>query len=272
VTEEGHARLNSSWLDQLIQPTLDDMEAGSRDDSYVRSGIADLDSLTRGVRCGELWTVGGRSGVGKTVLATNLLRSCTVEQGRRGLLVSRRESAQQTVRRFLCAEARVPLHSAATGTMTNDDWARLARRTDDVSYVLLELAEVGELDVQTLDGHLTFAHASDVPRIRLLVVDDVAAGANQLATLTALQELARAHQVGVLAVVEEEVERSALQQRSVEQVADIAVRIYRDDQDNADSTRAGEMDLTITRNKRGPVTKVTVAFQGHYGRIVDLPQ
>lgn len=32
------------------------------------------------------------------------------------------------------------------------------------------------------------------------------------------------------------------------------------------------MDLTITRNRRGPVTKVAVAFQGHYGRIVDLPQ
>lgn len=271
MREAQPPRLATVWIDQLMQPAADGMESAGRDESYVGTGIADLDSLTRGVRCGELWVVSGRSGVGKTVLATNMLRACAVQQRRRALLISRKEPPQHVAQRLLCAESRVPLHSAATGRMTGDDWARLARRMGQISHVLLELAQLHDLDLEALEGHLSSVRANDVPPVRLVVIDDVAAGPRQLPTLVALQELARDQQVAVMAVVEEDVERSTMQQRSVEQLADIAIRIHRDDQEDKASARAGEMDLSVTRNRRGPTMDIVVAFQGHYGRIVDMP-
>jgi replicative DNA helicase len=37
-----------------------------------------------------------------------------------------------------------------------------------------------------------------------------------------------------------------------------------------ESPRAGEIDLIIQKNRQGPLTTVTLLFQGHYGRIVSM--
>jgi len=34
--------------------------------------------------------------------------------------------------------------------------------------------------------------------------------------------------------------------------------------------RAGEADLNVAKHRNGPTTTVTVAFQGHYSRFVDM--
>lgn len=54
------------------------------------------------------------------------------------------------------------------------------------------------------------------------------------------------------------------------QVADVVVRIHRGDQDDPRSPRAGEADLIVRRHRFGPVQAITVAFQGHYSRFVDM--
>ncbi len=37
-----------------------------------------------------------------------------------------------------------------------------------------------------------------------------------------------------------------------------------------DSPRAGEADIRVTRSRTSPIDTMTVAFQGHYARFVDL--
>ncbi|MCU1633707.1 MAG: dnaB, partial [Micrococcaceae bacterium] len=34
--------------------------------------------------------------------------------------------------------------------------------------------------------------------------------------------------------------------------------------------RAGEADLMLVKHRNGPTANVTVAFQGHYSRFVDM--
>ena len=57
---------------------------------------------------------------------------------------------------------------------------------------------------------------------------------------------------------------------SLEQDADVVVLIHRDDAYDRDSPRAGEADLIIAKHRNGPTGTVTVAFQGHYSRFVDM--
>ena len=48
------------------------------------------------------------------------------------------------------------------------------------------------------------------------------------------------------------------------------ILLYREDAYERDSPRAGEADLIVAKNRQGPTTTITVAFQGHYSRFVDM--
>ncbi len=57
---------------------------------------------------------------------------------------------------------------------------------------------------------------------------------------------------------------------SIEQDSDIVILLHREDLYERESARAGEADLIVAKNRNGPTTTVTVAFQGHYSRFADM--
>ncbi len=57
---------------------------------------------------------------------------------------------------------------------------------------------------------------------------------------------------------------------SIEQDADVVILLHREDAYERESPRAGEADLIVAKHRNGPTTTVTVAFQGHYSRFVDM--
>ena len=50
--------------------------------------------------------------------------------------------------------------------------------------------------------------------------------------------------------------------------ADIVLLLHREDYYERESPRAGEVDVIVAKNRQGPQTTVTLAFQGHYSRMV----
>ena len=59
---------------------------------------------------------------------------------------------------------------------------------------------------------------------------------------------------------------------SLEQDADMVVLLHREDAYEKESPRAGEADFIVAKHRNGPTATVTVAFQGHYSRFVDMAQ
>jgi len=57
---------------------------------------------------------------------------------------------------------------------------------------------------------------------------------------------------------------------SIEQDSDVVILLHREDVYERESPRAGEADLIVAKHRNGPTTTVTVAFQGHYSRFVDM--
>jgi replicative DNA helicase len=57
---------------------------------------------------------------------------------------------------------------------------------------------------------------------------------------------------------------------SIEQDSDVVILLHRDDFYERESPRAGEADLIVAKHRNGPTATVTVAFQGHYSRFVDM--
>ena len=59
---------------------------------------------------------------------------------------------------------------------------------------------------------------------------------------------------------------------SLEQDADMVILLHRDDVYEKESPRAGEADIIVGKHRNGPTATITVAFQGHYSRFVDMAQ
>ncbi|WP_337061817.1 replicative DNA helicase [Kineococcus sp. G2] len=57
---------------------------------------------------------------------------------------------------------------------------------------------------------------------------------------------------------------------SIEQDADMVILLHREDMYEKESPRAGEADFIVAKHRNGPTDTITVAFQGHYSRFVDM--
>jgi replicative DNA helicase len=57
---------------------------------------------------------------------------------------------------------------------------------------------------------------------------------------------------------------------SIEQDADAVILLHREDYYEKESPRAGEADFIVAKHRNGPTDTITVAFQGHFSRFVDM--
>lgn len=159
-------------LEQLMTPTMDELEAiGSRGGSMsgVPTGFADLDGLTNGLHPGQLIIIAGRPGLGKSTMGLDIARAASVKNSLPSVIFSLEMSKTEITMRLLSAEARVPLHHMRSGTMTDDDWARLARRMGEVAEAPLYIDDSPNLtmmEIRSKARRLKQRH-----NLKLIVID-----------------------------------------------------------------------------------------------------
>jgi replicative DNA helicase len=71
--------------------------------------------------------------MGKSTLGLDFARSASIKHGLTSCVFSLEMSRNEITMRLLSAEAKVPLHHMRNGKMTDEDWARLARKMGEVS-------------------------------------------------------------------------------------------------------------------------------------------
>ncbi|WP_168582821.1 replicative DNA helicase [Gephyromycinifex aptenodytis] len=57
---------------------------------------------------------------------------------------------------------------------------------------------------------------------------------------------------------------------SIEQDADLVMLLHRESVYEQDSPREGEADIIVAKHRNGPTKTITVAFQGHYSRFMNM--
>ncbi|MFD7161187.1 replicative DNA helicase [Kribbella sp. NPDC059898] len=135
VTEKRTAE-DYAPIGMLLEPTMDEIEAiAGRGGQMigVPTGFTDLDELTNGLHPGQMIIVAGRPAMGKSTLGLDFARSCSIKHGLTSCIFSLEMSRNEITMRLLSAEAKVPLHHMRNGKMTDEDWARLARKMGEVS-------------------------------------------------------------------------------------------------------------------------------------------
>ncbi len=96
-------------------------------------------------------------------------RACSIRHGLTSAIFSLEMSKSEITMRLLSAEAKVPLHHMRSGHMSDDDWARLARRMGEVADAPLYIDDSPNLtmmEIRAKARRLKQRHD-----LRLVVVD-----------------------------------------------------------------------------------------------------
>jgi replicative DNA helicase len=279
-------------LAEIMPGALDEIEAiGSRGGSLsgVPTGFADLDALTNGLHPGQMVVIAARPAIGKSTLGLDIARAAAVRAGLTCVLFSLEMSRNEITMRLLSAEARVPLQLMRTGRLGEDDWTRLARRMSEVVDAPLFIDDspnMSMMEIRSKSRRLKQRHD-----LKLVIVDylqlmssprRVENRQQEVSELSrSLKLLAKELNVPVVALAqlnrgpELRTDKKPLladlrESGSIEQDSDVVILLHREDAYEPESPRAGEADLIVAKHRNGPTATVTVAFQGHYSRFVDM--
>ncbi len=281
-------------LSAVMNEALTEIEAISNRDGEmvgVPTGFTDLDSLTNGLHPGQLVILAARPSIGKSTLGIDICRAASIKHGLTSVIFSLEMSRNEIVMRLLAAEAQVSMHHMRTGTMTDADWTKLAQKMGTVSDAPLYIDDSPNLTLMEIRAKCR--RLKQRHDLRLVVVDylqlmtsgkRVESRQQEVSEFSrSLKLLAKELDVPVIAI--SQLNRGPEQRQdkrpmlsdlresgSLEQDADMVVLLHREDFYERESPRAGEADFIVAKHRNGPTATITVAFQGHYSRFVDMAQ
>jgi replicative DNA helicase len=224
-----------------------------------------------------------------STLALDLARAAAVKHGQSTVMFSLEMSRNEITMRLLSAEARVALHHMRTGQLGEDDWTRLARRMSEVVDAPLFIDDspnMSMMEIRAKCRRLKQRHA-----LRLVIIDYLQLMSSPKRVENRQQEVSEmsrslkllAKELDVPVVAVSQLNRGPEQRNdkrpllsdlresgSIEQDSDVVILLHREDAYEPESPRAGEADLIVAKHRNGPTAVVTVAFQGHYSRFVDM--
>jgi replicative DNA helicase len=224
-----------------------------------------------------------------STLALDLARAASVTHGLTSVIFSLEMSRNEITMRLLSAEARVPLHTMRTGQMGDEDWTRLARRMSEVVNAPLFIDDSPNMSMMEIRAKCRrLKQRND---LRLVIIDYLQLMTSPKRVENRQQEvsdmsrslklLAKELNVPVVAVAqlnrgpEQRTDKRPLladlrESGSIEQDSDMVILLHREDAYEPESPRAGEADFIVAKHRNGPTATVTVAFQGHFSRFVDM--
>ena len=279
-------------LADILQPTMDELDELSTHGGLARgipTGFIDLDNLTNGLHGGQMIIVAARPGVGKSTLALDFMRSCSIKHNKASVIFSLEMSKSEIVMRLLSAETEIRLSDMRAGRMSDEAWAKLANRVGQISEAPLfidDSANLTMMEIRSKARRLKQKHD-----LQMIVVDYLQLMSSGKRVESRQQEVSEFSRQLKLLAKELDVPLVAISQLnrgpesrtdkrpqladlresgSLEQDADMVRLLYRPDSQDKDDERAGEADIILAKHRGGPIDTVQVAHQLHYSKFVDM--
>ena len=224
-----------------------------------------------------------------STMGLDIARSASIKHNLTSVIFSLEMSRNEITMRLLSAEARIHLQKMRNGTMGEDDWQKLAGTMGKISEAPLFIDDSPNMSLMEIRAKCR--RLKQKHDLKLVIIDylqlmssgkRVESRQQEVSEFSrALKLLAKELEVPVIAIsqlnrgAEQRVDKrpamSDLRESgSIEQDADIVILLHREDAYERESPRAGEADLIVAKHRNGPTDVITVAFQGHYSRFVDM--
>lgn len=249
------------------------------------TGFQDLDRLTAGFQQSDLIILAARPSMGKTALATNFaLHACLEEKPGPVIFFSMEQPREQMAQRILASLSGVNLASMRTGHGLHDHhWNRLNSAVGLVNDIPFYIDDQSVLTTNIMRTRIRHIQRK-IGAVGLVVVDYIqlmhpgesrSYRENRNLELTdisrSLKLLAKDQNVPIVALSQLNREPEKRKDRrpilsdlresgAIEQDADMIMFIYREEQYDSDTSKTGEAELLLAKNRNGPTGKIKLVF------------
>ena len=129
--QKGYSSMKDILVESFTQ--LEELYNRKQHITGVPTGFADLDYKTAGLHNSDLILVAARPAMGKSAFALNIASYAAVKANVPVAIFSLEMSKEQMGNRILCSEAMVDSNKVRTGKIEDEDWAKLAMASGELS-------------------------------------------------------------------------------------------------------------------------------------------
>lgn len=260
----------------------------------VPSGFYELDKLTGGFQKSDLIIIAARPSMGKTALALTLARNAAVNHKVPVAMFNLEMSVEQVTLRLLCAEARVNMQRARTGSLQDDDFPRISASIGKLAESPMFFDDTSALTVLELRAKARRLKADH--NIGLIVIDylqlmsghkAMESREREISTISRLlKALAKELNIPIIALsqlnrqVEGRTDKRPMladlrESGAIEQDADIVMFVHRPEvysimayDDN--TLTEGTAEIIIGKQRNGPIGDIRLAFVKEFARFENI--
>ena len=290
IAESG-ARGRSGFraLKQILPEAVDRIDVlhqSEGDITGIPSGFTEFDKLTAGLQAGELIVIAGRPSMGKTTLAINIAENAAIGSKVPTAIFSMEMPSQQLAFRMISSLGRVNQTHLRTGKFPDEDWSRIntaVQLMSDAPIFIDDTAGLSPTEIRARARRLQREHGLGLIVVDYLQLMAVPGSKENRATeiseiSRSLKALAKELALPIIALsqlnrgVEQRTDKRPVmsdlrESGAIEQDADLIVFIYREEVYNQDTPRKGIADISIAKQRNGPIGDFPLTFVGRYTKF-----
>ncbi len=290
IAEKG-TRTGSGFrsLKQILPAAVDRIDLLHQSDgdiTGISTGYSEFDKLTAGLQGGELIIIAGRPSMGKTSLALNIAENAAIGGKVPTAIFSMEMPSQQLAFRMISSLGRVDQTHLRTGRFPDEDWSRIntaVQLMSDAPLYIDDSAGLSPTEIRARARRLHREHGLGLIVIDYLQLMQVPGNKENRATeiseiSRSLKALAKELNLPVIALsqlnrsVEQRTDKRPVmsdlrESGAIEQDADLIVFIYREEVYNQDTPRKGIADISIAKQRNGPIGDFLLTFVGRYTKF-----
>ncbi len=265
---------------------IDLLHQSDGDITGISTGYSEFDKLTAGLQGGELIIIAGRPSMGKTTLALNIAENAAIGGKVPTAVFSMEMPSQQLAFRMISSLGRVDQTHLRTGRFPDEDWSRIntaVQLMSDAPLFIDDSAGLSPTEIRARARRLHREHGLGLIVIDYLQLMQVPGNKENRATeiseiSRSLKALAKELNLPVIALsqlnrsVEQRTDKRPVmsdlrESGAIEQDADLIVFIYREEVYNQDTPRKGIADISIAKQRNGPIGEFPLTFVGRYTKF-----
>lgn len=254
----------------------------------IVTGYPDLDAYLTEITDGQLILVAARPSTGKSVALLDVARHAAFECGRPTLLFSLEMASWEIGLRLISAQTGIQMNAIKEGRITESQWGAIAKALDKIRSAPLRIETNPHLTVADIRAravrhkrkegldlilidYLGLITPGVTRRDHYVEVGEIARGlkilAKDIAPVVAAAQLNRNSE-------HRPDKRPALadlrDSGSLEQDSDVVLLLHREDMYDPTTSRAGEVDVIVAKNRNGATGTVTLSAQLDKARFASL--
>ena len=279
-------------IKEIVLNALEKIELASKTQGNVTgipTGFVDLDYKMSGLQPSDFILVAARPSMGKTAFVLNIAQYVAFHEDMATAVFSLEMSKEQLVNRLFSLESRVDAQVLRSGNLADTDWEKLIEGAGVIGNSHLIIDDTPGISISELRSKCRkFKLEHDLKLIIIDYLQLMSGNGRSESRQQEISEISRslkglARELNVPVIALSQLSR-AVEQRpdhrpmlsdlresgAIEQDADVVMFIYRDDYYNKDTDLKNIAEISIAKQRNGPIGTINLVWLPQYTKFANM--